>query len=219
MRRLLLALAVVLVLAVALDRVAVVLAEREIERRASADVGVTVGAQVHGFPFLTQLARRRLKHVTLRGGLLGVAGGFTVSELHADLRDVDVSDPAVPVAGAMQIDGVLPFELVEDRLRLPAGSLRPAGPDAVRVTRSVEVGRRTVSASGVARVRVEGGNILVVAPEQVTVAGSRVRGRVADAVVVRYVVRGLPPTTRLQVLGVTAEGFRVRVEGNGVRLS
>ena len=63
MRALLITLLLLVVLVVAADRMAARLAEGELERRASAEAGTAVSADIRGFPFLTQALDRELDRV------------------------------------------------------------------------------------------------------------------------------------------------------------
>jgi len=221
MRKLLVVLVVLAALAVVGDRVAAGVAEDELARRASAEAGVPVAADIRGFPFLTQALGRSFSHVTLRADRYRVPQGLQVVDLDADLRDVDVTTPTRPVAGSVRLDGTIPFREVEARLGLAARSLSAVGSDRVRVARSVRVGGQVVAATAEARVTFVRG-ALVVAPTAAEVSGVPVDQSVvrdlASRLTVRYPVRGLPAGSTLQALGVTSTGFRVRVTGSGVEL-
>ncbi|RKN41800.1 DUF2993 domain-containing protein [Streptomyces hoynatensis] len=87
---------VLLVLAIAADRVALYIAQGEVASRARTTLGLTEepDVSIKGFPFLTQVLDRHLGHVTL--GLddyqADVDGtSLTIHELDADLRDVTIT--------------------------------------------------------------------------------------------------------------------------------
>lgn len=93
----LIALAVVLVVLVIGDRVAVVLAENKAVSTVKDSGDVTgVEIDIHGFPFLTQAIGGELSHVT---GAADAAsfGGLSVSDVQVEARGMSISAP-YPVA-------------------------------------------------------------------------------------------------------------------------
>jgi hypothetical protein len=221
MRKLLLFLVILAAIALAADRIGARVAEGELERRAAEQAGVPVRADIRGFPFLTQALSRRLDHVTLEADRYRLPQGLDVTGLTADVHEVDVTDPRVPIAGRVRLEGTLPFAEVERRLQLRGGSLRAGGPDSVVVSQRLNVAGQLVAASAQARTRVERG-VLLVEPTDVTVSGitldPRLEAQVIRRLALRYPIPGLPFGAQVSGLGTTAEGFRVGIVATRVEL-
>jgi hypothetical protein len=102
MRRLIVTLVVLVLLAVAVDRVAWFLAEREITQRiqSSGQVGGTPSVQVDGFPFLTQVAAGKYDRIAVSAdrvavptGQSGPGGqvGLTIDEVSGEAEGIHIS--------------------------------------------------------------------------------------------------------------------------------
>ena len=217
MRRLLVVVLVLVGLFAVVDRVAVRLADSAIERRIAQDTGAEVDAHVTGFPFLTQALRRDIEMVTVNGSAPARLAGITVRDLRAELRRVDVTDVERPVAGEVDLEGVVPFRDVERRLDLAPGSLSQAPRGQLQIRRPLDVGGQQLEVSAFARVLVEDG-ALVALPTTVEVAGAQVDVEAAQ-LGFRYPLSGLPEGARVEALGVLEDGFRVRVVAPDVALA
>ena len=217
MRRLIVVVLVLVGLFAVADRVAVRLADAAIERRIAQDTGAEVDARVTGFPFLTQALRRDIDLVTVDGSAPARLAGITVGDLRAQLRRVDVTDVERPVAGEVELEGVVPFGDVERRLDLAPGSLSQASSGQLRIRRPLDFAGQQLEASAVARVLVEDG-ALVALPTTVEVAGAQVDVEAAQ-LGFRYPLSGLPEGARVEALGVLPTGFRVRVLARDVVLA
>ena len=92
MRRLVIFLIVLVGLLVAADRIACIVAQREIGKQiqSSAEVSRRPGVTVHGFPFLTQALRGRYSRIDADLSDLTVEGGLTVDSVHVELRGLRV---------------------------------------------------------------------------------------------------------------------------------
>ncbi|MFZ5852437.1 MAG: DUF2993 domain-containing protein [Actinomycetota bacterium] len=220
MRRLLVVLAVLAVLFVAADRGAAVLTERTVAAQLGRQLGGTASVRVHGFPFLTQLAAGDLRDVTVsvRGAQMG--GRLPLAE--ADLALAGVRpDLARRTARVDRVTGtaLLPFT---DLARAVGGgvSLAAAGPDTVRVSRTVDVLGRPVAATATATVAVEQG-ALVATPQQVDLPGglAALAPAVRAGLRVRVPLGGLPAGLTVTGVTVTAQGLRVTLAGQDVALS
>ncbi|WP_165956118.1 DUF2993 domain-containing protein [Streptomyces hainanensis] len=112
----LIVLGVLAVLAVIADRVAVRFAQSEVASQARTSLGLTSepSVTINGFPFLTQALGRDLNHVTLglddyQAEVDGQA--LTISELSADLRDVEIAgDFSGATAERAEGDGLISYE-------------------------------------------------------------------------------------------------------------
>jgi len=117
---LLVVLVVVVVLAVVADRVAVRAAENGAVTAVQEQADDVQGAQVDitGFPFLTQLARGELSHVTGSADSASF-GGYAISDVEVDARGVGTSAP-YPVASGTA-SGVIADASLQDVVREQSG--------------------------------------------------------------------------------------------------
>lgn len=220
MRRLLVALVVLLALALAADRAGAAFAARAVAQQAQAEAGLAAEPQVDvgGFPFLTQALRGRYEQVTVRASDVP-AGEVRVAAFEAVLTGVEVplgdalsgSVTSVPVAG-VRARAVVAYAELARRSGERRLAVAPAGDGRVRVTGSVQVLGRTLSAVAVSRVEVDGGALVV------TAESYEVGDATADALLsralggrldLRVPVDGLP--YGLQVTGVEVQGDGVAV--------
>ena len=204
-----------------------ILAARFATHASNAELGRHGAAnpQVHfrGFPFLTQLARKRFGAVDVTATSL-THDGLTVHDVRLHLRDVR---PATRSSGSTALDVgslagsfALPYASVESKAGLPAGSLSTSG-GRVRVARTLSVLGYDVEVSGLGDVRVEGDQ-LVIRPTEVSLPGGigdSVATALARQIQVRYPLTGLP--SGMQVTGVrpTPTGLAVTVTGSKVHLT
>lgn len=216
---LLTSLALLVAVLVGVDRLGCFLAERgvaaELGRR-----GAT-GADVHisGFPFLTQLGRRHFSDVTIESDSW-TRESLSVGRVTARLHDVRASSADAGHVGSVVATALVPYATIEARAGLPAGSLRQDG-TRVRVTRTVTVLGRRLTASGSATIGVRNGALLI-APSSVTLPGP-VPQAVTDAALrsltLRYSLTGLPLGLRVQRLTVAPTGVVVTVTGSSLTVS
>ncbi len=91
-RRWLIALAVLIVVLVGVDRIGLLVAEDQLADRiqSSQHLNQKPSVSIAGFPFLTQVAARHFGHATVDIHDLD-ANGLTISNLHADLYNVHVN--------------------------------------------------------------------------------------------------------------------------------
>jgi hypothetical protein len=112
-------LVVVLVVLVVGDRVAVAVAENRasssVEDRAAVSA---VSVDVHGFPFLTQIAGGNLSHVTGSADS-ATFGGLSVTDVQIDARDVEISSPYRVAHGTAS--GAIPVATLEAMLKERTG--------------------------------------------------------------------------------------------------
>ena len=221
MKVLLAVVAVFLVLALLVDRVAVGVAEDRVGSELAATGGLQGSPEVDiaGFPFLTQALAGRYDEVriSLSADQLGQPEG---TRAFVVLRGVQVPLSAV-LAGSVQqvpverIDGTatLSYELVATGLGADTTLAREE--DGLRITRTVELFGQTVPLTAVGQVTLDGNEVVI---DVETAAGAGVElpdflvGRASDLLDLRYAVPELPFGLRLTGVRPGEEGVVVRVE-------
>lgn len=217
MKGLLVSLLVLLGLAVAADRIGLVIAERSVatQLQNSGSLSSRPDVSIAGFPFLTQALAGEYDDVELSAVNVS-AGGGRLTQLTASLSGVHVplSDALSGSVDAVPVDSVRATVLVSyadlgKQLRDRGLTVSAAG-DLLRVTGSVKVLGRTVSASALSSVAVAGTSLRVTAqryevgssPADPVVAGS-LGGRLD------FVVRigKLPYGLKIDDVRVTAAGI------------
>ena len=222
MRRLLVGLVVLALLLVAADRLGLVLAERAVadELVASGLTGAGVGeptVDIRGVPFLTQAVAGRYEQVVVTARDVP-AGELRFSEFEATLTGL-----RVPLSQAVSGDvGDVPVDLLEARAVVPYAALarrseaadvtvEPVG-DRVRVTGTVEVLGRTLSAAAVSRVELQETDIVVTA-ETLDVGNDAISDLLTRALDgrldLRLPVRGLPYGLQPRAVDITDRGVVV----------
>lgn len=209
-------LVVLVVLAVAADRIALVVAERTVaaQLQTSGSLSTRPNVSVRGIPFLTQAISGRYDDVELSATSV-TAGGGRLSRLEATLRGVHVplSDALSGSVSEVPVDRVratvlLTYSDIQKQLRDRRLALSAAG-ELLRVTGSVQVLGRTVSASAVSTVTLRGTSVVVTAQR------FEIGGRAADRVLSGALGGRLDFTVRIGQLpyGLRLTGVRVRPEG------
>lgn len=136
MRRLvgvLLTLVLVVVAAVVADRVALVLAEREVATRLTGYVDVAGEPEVSiaGFPFLTQVVSREVDDVRATAPS-AAAGGVRLDDVEVRARGVSLTRP--PTARELELTGTLPQAALQELLDARGLDLTvTTGPDGLRL--------------------------------------------------------------------------------------
>ena len=162
---------VLLALLVGVDRVAAVVAGRVVagEMQSAGELSVRPDVSFGGFPFLTQAVRGRYSAVEVSASDVA-AGGERLSQFDADLTGLRLPLSAALSGDVAQVpvDGVdarvvlsyadLQRRLRDRRLALAAG---PSG--LLRVTGTVRVLGRDVSAAALSAVRLSGTSVVVTA--------------------------------------------------------
>ena len=229
MKKVALVLVVLLVLLLVADRVGASVAESAVASEVQSSTRLTTEPEVDvtGFPFLTQALAGRYEQVEVTATDVP-AGDLTVSRLDATLMGVQVplSDAVSGSVGRVPVERVTARALVSyDELERRAGdrrlSLEPAG-DRVRVTGSVQVLGRTLSATAVSRVEVVEGDLLVTA-ESYEVGNEAVDDlltrALGDRLDLRIPVTGLPYGLTVTGVDVLPEGVSVRANATDTVLS
>ena len=214
-------LALLLGVAVVLDRVAVGLAEDRVAQQVAerADLAGTPEVDITGFPFLTQAVSGRYSDVRvgLTADQLGQPAG---TRADVSLRGVrlplpDALSGAVEEVPVERVDGTatLSYDLLAEEL----GGDTTLTPDAdgLRITRTLEALGVEVPVTATGTLSLDGQE-LVLDVTEAEAAGADVPGfvldRAEDLLDFRYAVPALP--SGLQLTGVRPEtdGVRVRVE-------
>lgn len=216
MRRLLVGLAVLLGLLLVADRVGASLAGRAVAAQVQSAAGLTRQPQVavEGFPFLTQAVAGRYDAVSVVA-LDVPAGELTLARLDATLTGVRVplSQALSGSVTGVPVSGVTARALVGyDELARRSGdrglTVVPAG-DRLRVTGSIVVLGRTVTATALSRVEVVDGGLLVTA-ESIEVGDAGSLSGLGDRLDLRIPVAGLPYGLQVTGVEVQPDGLSVR---------
>jgi DUF2993 family protein len=233
MRKFLIALAVLAVVFVATDRVAVAVAENRISDRAAVAYGLPVKPQVDiaGFPFLTQVLAGDYREIDLRARGIQF-GGATLTQLRARLTGVHASLGQVLGHGAATVTardavGSAIIGFAELDQRLPHGvRLSPDG-NHLRVSGRLTYRGVRMRLSAPVSLRITATGIRVT-PVAVTTAGgsggqapaavSRL-GRHVPRLSIDITLRTLPLHLRVRSVSVTRSGLRIGAYARNVQFA
>ena len=216
MKGLLTTLLVLVVLAVGADRVALVVAERAVaaQLQTSGELSSKPHVSIGGIPFLTQAFAGRYDDVELSASDV-TAGGGRLSRLEASLRGVQVplSDALSGSVATVPVDHVdatvtVSYAEIGKTLRDRRLAVAPEG-DLLRVTGSLQVLGRTVSASALSKVTIKGTTLVVTAQR------FEVGSAAADRLLTTALAGRLDFVVRIGTLpyGLKLTGVAVRPEG------
>ncbi|MDO5498549.1 MAG: DUF2993 domain-containing protein [Propionibacteriaceae bacterium] len=209
---LLIALVVVLGVLVGVDRVAIGQVETYVARtlRTQLQLAEEPAVTIHGFPFLTQVARNRFDRVDLSGR--DVPAGtpeqpLLVEQMDLQLGDVRTADRFQRItAGDLSGSAYITWAEVADQAGVP---LRPEEGDRVRVDVTANLYGQHVPFVVSAR------PVLDVASQQVRLSEPQLlvaSYRVPDAVVQRIADETVPPIELSLPMGLSASDLRVGQE-------
>jgi hypothetical protein len=222
MKKLLVVVVVVGLLAVAGDRVAAKFATDEAQRRLVAAGLTSPHVDVRGFPFLTQLLARRFDDVRVTTSSVRIGTG-RADQVSGTAHDVEVPTSGSATVGRLTARGTIPYAEVLQQVHQPGLRLSSAGSGQVQLEREVSALGQTFSV--VARGRVEPkGTRLVVTPTSFALASggavdSRISSLITDRFTFSYRVRGLPQGVHIDRITPARDGFVVDVSGRDVRLA
>ena len=222
LRRLVVILVVLGLLAVVGDRVAARFAANEAQRRLVAAGLTSPQVDVRGFPFLTQLLARRFDDVRVTTSSVKIGTG-SADQVTGTARDVQVPSSGPATVGRLTARGTIPYAEVLQAVGHSGLRLRSAGSGQVQLQQRVSVLGRTYDV--VARGRVEAkGDRLLVSPAAFNLAGGGVLDqRLADVIAgdftLSYRIRGLPAGVQIDRITPVRDGFVVDASGRDVRLS
>ena len=210
-------LVLLVLLLVAADRVALVVAEREVatQLQASGDLSARPSVSIKGIPFLTQAIGGVYDEVEVRAEDV-TAGNGRLSEFSASLAGVQVplsdalsgSVSSVPVS-SLTATVLLSYADLTSRLADRRLTVSPGPRGLVRVTGSVTVLGRTVSASALSSVTLSGTSVVVTAER------FEVGARPADRVLTAALGKRLDFTARIGELpyGLRLTGVTIQPAG------
>jgi LmeA-like phospholipid-binding len=221
MRKLLIVLVVLGLIAVIGDRVALKLATDEAQRRLD-EAGLTSAkVDVGGFPFLTQALARQFDDVQVSASSAEIGTG-RAELVSGTAQDVKVPSSGPATAGQLTAKGTIAYAEVLRQVNQPGLQLSNAGDGQVELKREVSVLGSTYSAVARGRVTPEG-NRLLVTPTSVQLAGggaidATLSRLIKDRFTVSYRIRGLPDGLHIERITPTDAGFVVGVAGRDVAL-
>jgi hypothetical protein len=221
MRKLLVVLVVLALLAVVGDRLAAKVATNEAEKRLRTEGLADPSVGVGGFPFLTQVLRRNFDKVTVSTPSIS-RDGVRADRVSATATHVDVPRGGDVLVGGLTARGTISYAEVLRQVGREGLQLHRASADEVRLRRSVSVLGQTLAVSARGRVEAHGRRITVV-PRGFEVQGGQaisppVAAALTDRFTFTYVVRGLPSGLRIARITPGAQGFVVTLTGRDVRL-
>ena len=212
MRKLLIALGVLVVLLIAIDRIGVVVAENQISDRIATVYGLSEkpGVSITGFPFLTQVISGNYQQVDVTANQIQ-ADGATLHDLNVHLTGVHATISQLLGSGASTVtadraagSALVDFATVNQRL--PHGFRVTSGGQNLTVSGTVNL---SVSADGI-----------TVTPQNVTIPGG-ISLPVADLSQLRFVVplSNLPLHLHLTSVRVTPGGLRISAAARNVQFA
>ncbi|MGH8971489.1 MAG: LmeA family phospholipid-binding protein, partial [Actinomycetes bacterium] len=198
------------------DLVAARMVADEAEKRLRSEGFVAPQVKVHGFPVLTQIARRRFDDVSMRAESLSVEGG-RATDVRAQASGLVLPDGGSGSMTGLTARGTVPYaEVAEaaglERLRLEAGD---AG--KVRLSRPVQVLGETLDVAGQARIEARGSTVRLT-PTDVEVRGGepaddQLSALLAERIAIDYRIPDLPDGVRVESVTAAEAGLVVRVTG------
>lgn len=224
MRKLLIALGILVVLLVVIDRIALVLAEDQISSRIATAYGLPTDPSVSitGFPFLTQVVSGDYQQINVTASQVQ-ADGATLHDLNVQLTGVHASISQVLGSGTSMVTAdraagtaLVDFAAVDQRL--PHG-LRVT-PDGKSLMVSGQLSYHGIRGpvSGTVALRASGSGISVT-PESVSIAGLSVPATYFSQL--RFVVplSNLPLHLHLTSVHVTPDGLRISAAARNVQFA
>lgn len=231
LRRGLIALFVLAVLFVAADRVAVKLAEDKAAEEIKSAQGIAsagkTSVDIKGFPFLTQVAGKELGEIDaeMSGMKADAPGGeLKVSQIDAHLRDVRLNeDYSSAVADRARGTALISYgdltKVAQDGVRIGWGGTDDSGKGRVKVSASVTLLGQTFERSVTSTVSVAGDDTVRLRADKVP--GANIPGledTIRDRIDFARKIAGLPEGLELEKVEPTAEGIRLTVRGEDVKL-
>jgi len=223
MRKFLVALVILVVVLVALDRAGLYIAQREISTRVKSayDLSERPGVSIKGFPFLTQVASGHYQRidVTIRSDrtdgvqLQNIDAIFT--GVHASLSLLLGQDAGSVTASRATGSALVPYSQV--RSRLPHGvTIAPDG-SVLNVAGTVSYGPVHGTVSGTVRLGVSSGGITVT-PQRVSIDGKplTLAGALASQFTFTIPVGTLPLHLRVTGVQVTSGGVLIDATARNV---
>ncbi|UGY92164.1 DUF2993 domain-containing protein [Streptomyces gobiensis] len=187
-----------------------------------------VSVSIHGFPFLTQVAVKKLNSVDVE--LTGVTAdngerSIRVSEFDIHAKDVRLSDNfstavADRATGTARLSYPDLSDAADEGVRVSYGGKTQAGKGKVKVTVGVELFGRTLEHSTTSTVSVEKGDTIRLRAD--VIPGAEIPGLedlVRDKIDYTRKIEGLPEGVRLEGIEPTRDGVNVRFSGTNVKVT
>lgn len=221
MKKLLVFVVILGLLAVVGDRVAAKLATDEAQRRLVSAGLTSPQVDVRGFPFLTQLLARRFTDVRVTTTAVRIGTG-RADQVSGTARDVEVPSSGPATAGHLNARGTISYAEVLRQVNQPGLDLRDAGSGNVALERQVSALGRTYSVVARSRVAPKGDRLLVT-PTSLQLAGGGAVDKglsslIAGQFTLSYRIRGLPQGVQIDRITPAKDGFVIDVSGRDVRL-
>jgi hypothetical protein len=227
MRKVLIAVIVLIIVLVAADRIAVLVAERQISDRVASAYSLPAkpGVSIKGFPFLTQVAAGKYQQVDISVPHVA-AGGVTVSNLDARFTEVDAPVSAVLGHGASSVtakraSATATVALAAVQARLPHGlALRRDG-SSLAVSGTAHYAGLAIPVSATVTPRASSSGGISLTPSHVSVGGgitvpaSAISGRL----VIVLPVGPLPLHLKITSVRVGSAGLRISAAGTDVHFA
>src|SRR6516162_535207 len=239
MRKLLIALGVLVVLLIAIDRIGVVVAENQISDRIATAYGLSEkpGVSITGFPFLTQVISGNYQQVDVTANQIQ-ADGATLHDLNVHLTGVHATISQLLGSGASTVTAdraagtaLVDFATVKQRLpqetqvSLGGQDLKVSGlqlsPDGKNLKLSGTASYLGISApvSATAALSLSPSGITVT-PEDVTVAGGlSIPGSAISRLHFTVPLNGLPLHLHVTSVQVTPGGLRIGAAARNVQFA
>ena len=218
LRGLLIFIIVLAVLAVAADRIGLLVAERQIASKvqSSQNLSNRPSVDIEGFPFLTQVLANHYPAVRLQAQDMAVGNSdrrVRLADLDARLRDLKTIDRfSAATAETASGTALLTYQELSRALGVDLGY---AGGGRVQASSSVEALGQRVTGTASAEVGVLGGDkltfssIRVGAPQADIAVPEQLTARFSSIFAKKLSLRGLPFHLRIQSLVATADGVRI----------
>jgi hypothetical protein len=223
MRKLLIAVVVLVGLFVAADRIALVVAEHQVSNKLAATYNLSQppGVSIHGFPFLTEVAAGQYQQVDVSVGSL-VSNNVPVQNLdaqftsvHAPLRQVLGSGSSTITADQATGTALVPYSAVNEHL--PNGVTVSADGSDLKMSGTTRYLGQQVPFTATASVGVSGNGISI-SPRDVTIDGQAgIPASVVGPLAVALPVSNLPMHLSLNSVQPTPNGLQVSVSGQNVQ--
>lgn len=225
---------VLAVLFVAADRIAVNMAEDEAAQKIRSSQGIPssgdTAVDIHGFPFLTQIAGQQLDDVDARLGRMPAKAGdkkLTVTNIDAHLRDVELrQDFSSAIARDADGTALISYDdlagVTGSGVRIGWGGKGDDGEGRVRLTGGITVPGlgKTVHRSVKSKPSVSGGNTVRLRADKVP--GGSIPG-IEDLVRKKTdfdrKLTGLPSGMQLKQVEATKKGIKLTLHGSDVQLA
>jgi hypothetical protein len=221
MRKFLLALVILVIVLVVIDRAGVFIAERAISNKVQSanHLSAKPGVSIEGFPFLTQVASGNYQQINVSIKSYD-ADGVQLQDIDAQFTQVHASLSLLLGQNSGQVTAahatgtaMIPFAEVQQRL--PRGiTISPDGGNELTVA-----GRTAYGAiKGTAQLGVSGSSITVT-PQRFTVAGFAAPSSVISKFGFSIPVNGLPLHLTVSSVRVTSAGLVVGATGQNVEFA